>query len=345
MKNTILTFIVIATAIFLNSCEKEIEFKGEQTDSRLVINSVVEPGQSVKARISKSVFFLDNNENTKVPSDLVATLYVNGNRIGEMTPQTDTIWETEYNWVFEPTYRLWKIYTYPYCPAVGDEVTIKALANGFDDVEGSTGIVPNHTNCQIKGLRLMSNELWPNALDDDGNIIDWHYYDAYELLIELTDPHAGEIDFFKLSMDESYHYFEGYDHYNYYCHAYITGYDDPIFGAVSATNFDFVDYQINDPNGTFTDQLFDGRSYTIKQPIGISYSQFEGLEQNFCRVAVYVEHITKDYYKYLNTCNQGDEVDQFFAEPIQTHTNVNGGYGIIGGRTVDTLWLELPIIR
>ena len=57
MKNNILAFITIATAIFLTSCEKEIEFKGEQTDSKLVINSIVETGQPVKARISKSVFF------------------------------------------------------------------------------------------------------------------------------------------------------------------------------------------------------------------------------------------------------------------------------------------------
>ena len=99
---------------------------------------------------------------------------------------------------------------------------------------------------------------------------------------------------------------------------------------------------MSDPNGTFTDQFFDGRSYAIKLPIGFSYPKFDGLVPEGCRVAIYMEHITKDYYNYLNTCNQGDEVDQFFAEPIQTHTNVNGGYGIVGGRTMDTLWFALP---
>ena len=52
MKTNILTLIAIITAILLTSCEKEIEFNGEQIDPKLVINSIVEPGQPVKANIS-----------------------------------------------------------------------------------------------------------------------------------------------------------------------------------------------------------------------------------------------------------------------------------------------------
>lgn len=105
----------------LTSCEKEIEFNGEHSDPKLVINSLVEPGQPVSAAISKSYFFLDNNANTIAPDDLVATLYVNGNHIGEMTPHFDTI----------VSYDIWnpndsnlghvrKVYTHEYCPAEGD---------------------------------------------------------------------------------------------------------------------------------------------------------------------------------------------------------------------------------
>ena len=339
MKKVVLLFI---SAMLLVSCEKEIEFKGEQSDPKLVINSVVEPGQPIKARISKSVFFLDNNADTEPPADVVATLYVNGNRIGEMTPRIDTIWETEYYWTLEPTYRLWKVYTHPYRPSVGDEVKITASANGFDDVEGATGTIPNHTACQIKDIRLIGSESWPDS-DESVDTTNWHYYDTYEVAIEITDLQPGVTDFYKLAIDESQHFFEGYDPYLNYCYAYISDYSDPIFGAVSSTNIDVIDYQIDDPNGTFTDVLFDGRSYTIKLTVGFSHIITEDFVPDAYRVAVYVEHITKDYYKYLNTCNQGDGDESFFSEPIQTHTNVSGGYGIVGGRTVDTLWMELPL--
>jgi hypothetical protein len=340
MKRVVLLFI---SAILLVSCEKEIEFKGEQTDPKLVINSVVESGQPIMARISKSVFFLDNNEDTEAPADVVATLYVNGNRIGEMTQKIDTIWETKYYWTPEPTYRLWKVYTHPYCPSVGDEVKITASANGFDDVEGSTGTIPNHTACQIKDIRLIENDSWAYT-DDFGDTTDRYCSYTYELSLEVTDPRAGEMDFFKLGMDEDYHFIDGYEHYNFYSYSYIMDYSDPVFGPVSSTNIDIIDYQLDDPNGTFTDLLFDGRSYTIKVPIRFFYfTTIEGLEPNPCPVAVYVEHITKDYYNYLNTCEQGDGDASFFSEPIQTHTNVNGGYGIVAGRSVDTLWVTLPL--
>ena len=84
--------MLLISAILLASCEKEIEFNGEQVDPKLVINSIVEPGQPVKAYISKSIFFLDNDSNMQVPDDVVATLFVNGNRIGGLTRQPDTVW-------------------------------------------------------------------------------------------------------------------------------------------------------------------------------------------------------------------------------------------------------------
>ena len=66
--------LALIIAIMMASCEKEIEFKGDHTDSRLVINSIVDPGQRVKAHISKSYFFLDINADTQAPDDLVASL-------------------------------------------------------------------------------------------------------------------------------------------------------------------------------------------------------------------------------------------------------------------------------
>ena len=56
-----------------------------------------------------------------------------------------------------------------------------------------------------------------------------------------------------------------------------------------------------------------------------------------------LEHLSKEYYNYLNTCNQGDVSLQIWAEPIQTYSNVTNGFGIVGGMAVKTLWLPLPL--
>ena len=69
----------------------------------------------------------------------------------------------------------------------------------------------------------------------------------------------------------------------------------------------------------------------------------EEYDTDFFQLPIRLEHLSKEYYYYLNTCDQGDMSMQLYAEPIQTYTNVNGGYGIVAGRTVDTLWFALPM--
>ncbi|MBR6878955.1 MAG: DUF4249 family protein, partial [Bacteroidales bacterium] len=198
MTTKALAMIIIATLMI--SCEKEIEFNGDQTDSKLVINSLVEPGKPVSANISKSVFFLDNNGNTTAPDDLVASLSVNGNLIGEMIRQIDTVWNGWYDYDDQgnmyQNYRIVTTYCNDYCPAVGDVVKITASANGFDDVEGETSSLPGALSCAITNSRVSNWESYyePNyhtEIEDDSV-----FYAGFviELTIEITDANPGQTD-------------------------------------------------------------------------------------------------------------------------------------------------------
>ena len=333
----IASFFAMILCLF-TSCEKEIEFKGEQSDPKLVINSLVEPGQRVEACISKSYFFLDV-PNTAAPEDLVPSLYVNGNLIGGMTPYVDTIWEL----YGIDEYHLLSGYYNDYCPQDGDIVKITASANGFDEVEGTTSALPKIVDCQM-----------------DMEVEDWHSayyhpyfdYDEYEedsvlrvsgylnLTFTITDPNPGKTDCFRLttskdngvSNDENWRYvsFE---------------YDDPIFGASNFTENDFFDASDLDtrPEGVFTDMLFDGGSYQLKVKLYFQCDIDEIYDPDFFRASFMVEHLSKEYYNYLNTRDQGDVALQIWSEPIQTYSNVTNGFGIVAGRAVSTLWLDLPI--
>ena len=109
---------------------------------------------------------------------------------------------------------------------------------------------------------------------------------------------------------------------------------------------DIVDFSDLDtrPEGVFTDVLFDGRSYQLRFKLHLPISLYENdYDPDFFQLPISLQHLTKEYYNYLNTCDQGEDILTFFAEPIQTYTNVKGGYGIVGGRTVDTLWYALPL--
>ena len=143
---------LLISIVLLSSCEKEIEFTGEMTDSKLVINSVVRSGHRAEAFVSKSYFFLDNQANTTAPDDLVASLYVNGNLLGEMTPHYDTV--VSYD-IWDPNNpnlgRVQKVYTYDYCPAVGDIIKITASAKACQSL--FVGIIRARRNAAARGPR------------------------------------------------------------------------------------------------------------------------------------------------------------------------------------------------
>ena len=346
MKNNILAFITIITAIFFTSCEKEIKFKGEQTDSRLVINSIVEPGQPVSAAISKSFFFLDNDANTIAPDDLVATLYVNGNHIGEMTPHFDTI--TSYD-IWDPNDpnlgHVRKVYTHEYCPVEGDIVKITASANGFENVEGTTSALPKALNCPMEvevtewhGRYGLSYNYSTQEYDEDSV---WNAWGYLTLTFTLTDPNPGKTDCFRIRTSKNNNMTLDRNR-----RSISFDYDDPIFETGMTENefFDASDLDTR-PEGVFTDVLFDGGSYRLKIKVHFDCEVDEDFDPDFFQVPFMVEHLSKEYYHYLNTCDQGEMALQIYAEPIHTYSNITNGFGIVGGCAVDTFWVELPLER
>lgn len=337
MKRFILLTI---SAILLASCEKEIEFYGEQTDPKLVINSIVGTDEPVKAYISKSYFFLDYDENTQAPDDLVASLYVNGNPIGDLTPSADTIWHNyEMN-----AYQLVPYLFNNYRPQEGDIVQIKASANGYDDAEGMTSALPRFVDCPMEAEVTTLHSIHPYIYNDeiqdyepDTTILEIGGY--MDLTFTVNDPNPGKTDYFRLIKSKGSDMSMGQNR------RYISfDYDDPIFEPVMTENefFDASDLDTR-PEGVFTDKLFDGGSYRIKVNLYFSCRLPEDFDPDFYKVSFMVEHLSNEYYNYLNTCNQGDDYLQILSEPIHTYSNVTNGYGIVGGRAVDIIELALPL--
>ena len=336
MKTNILTLITIATAILLTSCEKEIEFNGEQSDPKLVVNSLVEPDQRVKAYISKSYFFLDT-PNTTAPDDLVASLYVNGNLVGEMIPFMDTVWG-----MWEDDYYCFPAYYNDYRAQDGDIIQITATANGFDEVEGSTSPLPQVADCQMDVEVICWSGWYQHAYNFDTQEYEedsiWDVLGQLELTFTITDPNPGKTDYFRLIANG------GKGHYGMNWYYIGFDYDDPIFGASVSEN-ELIDISDLDtrPEGVFTDLLFDGGTYRLKVMVSFECTVAEEFDPDFFTVPFMLEHLSKEYYNYINTCDQGDVALQIWAEPIQTYSNVTNGFGIVAGKAVNTKRLELPI--
>jgi hypothetical protein len=159
------------------------------------------------------------------------------------------------------------------------------------------------------------------------------------LNISLTDPNPGKTDYFRLVVDRRNRDNDGENSFYF-----SFDYDDPVFG-VGVTENDFIDASDLDtrPEGVFTDLLFSENSYRLKLKVYFECEVDEVFDPDLFRLSFLLEHLSKEYYSYLNTCDQGDVTLQIWAEPIQTYSNVNNGFGIVAGRTVDTLKVPLPL--
>jgi len=333
----IASFLAMTSCLLFTSCEKEIEFKGEQTDPKLVINSLVEPGRRVEASMSKSCFFLQSPPDMQPPTDLQALLYVNGVLMGGMTPFADTVWELYYD-----DYTVRSGFYHDYCAQVGDIIKITASADGYDDVEGTTSPLP--TPVEVEAEYELTQ--WYSEYIHQFNYETFEYEEdsllfvsgTMNMTVTLTDPNPGISDCFRLSTGMNHRYY-GYPFY------LDCDYSDPIFGG-SFTDDEFLISDIaSQPEGVFTDLLFDGSSYQIKMEVYFDCQlELDDITESY-RVPFLMEHLTKEYLNYLSTCDQGDMSMQIWAEPIQTYSNVTNGFGIVAGRTVDTIWIELPLVE
>ena len=122
------------------SCEKEIEFKGDETTPRLVLYSLSTPGQKLSADVSSSVFFLKQNYDNKLFTSTLDTLkgglkvYVNGSAtpyVMRYTPLEDDYYSSSWK---APTLH----YETDYIPSEGDRIRIVAEFPGFETAEGET---------------------------------------------------------------------------------------------------------------------------------------------------------------------------------------------------------------
>lgn len=330
--------------IFLTSCEKEIEFNGEQTAPRLVINSLIEAGQPVSARIGKSIFFLDNDNDMQCPDDMVATLTVNGNLYGIMDLVLDSVEMHYYDIYFEDSiaYKVERHFQSDYCPVSGDIITIAATAQGFEDVEGTTSALPSTVAFQLADTKVIELDSYYMYIDEEDSAL--YVYGQLELSIAVTDPNPGQLDLFRISIQYSDYDTSGEDPYfasNYYVSHEFT---DPVFGGTIGSNdyFDISDLDRR-PEGVFSDALFDGGTYRIKVPIDFNLTQYPTTSPDFFLVPIKIEHLSKEYYYYLCTCDQGEAMTSFLVEPIQVYSNVTNGYGLVGGRTTNQCSLPLPL--
>ncbi|MDR0541027.1 MAG: DUF4249 domain-containing protein [Dysgonamonadaceae bacterium] len=145
-----------------SACEKEIEFKGGETEPQLVLNSILTPDSAIRVHLSESRFFLADKAEFKNIRNAAVTLLKNGEVIETFRDAGEGYYVADYR------------------PKTGDRLQITASASGLEPVECSAEILPAPT--------VLSADMVKLSTDND-----------YDLTVSLKDP-SETSDYYRIDM-------------------------------------------------------------------------------------------------------------------------------------------------
>lgn len=330
-----LIFLIAAIGM-LAACEKPVYFDIEDTEPKVVVNSVISADSSMVARVTLSRFFLDNT-NFKVVNDATLALTINGTPAGPATFGNDR-------------------YTIACSPQPGDTVHLDVSVPGKAPVSAGTRIPYKP---QLSGLKLLSER-------------DVDYYDrelTFSVVLQdrpsesvgylLSANMVDTIDFDTIVepwIDYIYNGREyvpdtlGWD--TILPHQEVRNYtlylesDDPVLS--SGIGFDDIedifDFKGPAAKGSgesrfmFLDDAISGQKHEFLLKSSYYHNGYgdvydkksfdEGLHHR--TLIVSVTALSRDLYLYMKTKEQSDDALEIFTEPVQIHCNVAGGIGILG---------------
>ena len=306
--------LILATIMTLGfaSCEKIIEFNGDVTDPYLVVISKPQADSTWMLRVSQSRFFLSNAEVPAIDNAQVIVA-VNGNE-STAASEGDGMYNTGI------------------VPQPGDSLSIRVISPHLGEVSAGCRIPqrPVVSDFTIEYDTTMNEHWWTDI--DDSVHINGYVEGNINLHFKLHDP-SEERNYYMVRVAA-----ETWGSWQY---IWMT-IDDDILFDIDATNEVFDLYEEEDNSGnaiSFTDERINGNAHPITISLYIGHvspntyfdTPDQELELSPTRLEVYA--ISRDQYLYnktLNAANNYDGFMQVISEPVQVHTNIEGGIGILG---------------
>lgn len=330
MKRLLPLFCLMA---LLAACEKDIEFDGAVTEPMLVLNAVVLPDTTLAVQVTKSRFFLSSQDTFTTIKNATVALFVNGTFL-ENCSHTG-------NGLYTSNYRM----------AEGDHIRLTVAAPGLHTI-AAEAIIPYRPVIERIDTSLSITEAYPinygyydpQTQSYSGDTTGWNIHSRLTVTLTFKDK-GQQADYYRLVVKRQRSYYQE----GYYEQVYFTK-DDIVFGETETGMEDIFDMGGYNYYGTFTDELFDGRSYPLVFSLsewtyvsnedyangGIPKDSTDASSEDDEPYIIELQALNKHYFLYLLTSSAYDTYS-LFAEPVQIHTNVEHGIGILGsyaGRSV-----------
>lgn len=327
-------YIFAAILIIGTACQEEIKFKSNQISSKMVVNSFIEPDSLIKVLIAGSKPIPGVISNFNWIDNATVKLFVDGEEKETLTTYTtNTNSNRDYSFNYNDTE---SNTTIGYCSSLKAEVgkTYK-LEITHPDYDNST--------CETyipQAIEIISVD---TATIDYRN--NWDY-DRQQLKVALKfkDP-ANEVNYYRLIA----HLTQGIYIEKYYDKTVIDSFvnvresyisiKDPVITPEQENANDFLFETPGNPYNVFTDELIDGREYTVNFEITIpNFYRNEKIDYlskgEFYQVKFLLQTLPRETYLFLKSSYDHHYYDgDLFAEPVQVFSNIENGLGIFGGQS------------
>ena len=343
-------YFVVCTLYLLSSCQNVVEMpESYSSEQHLVMNSVITAGDPVHVSVSRSIFFLDYENNNSFPIVQDAEVIVKN------TDETEVL-------RIDST-RQWYV-SKNIIPAVGDSLTIIATDHK-DTIYGSV-VVPEKiglkidTTCVSRGFKWtldyrydsLGNYVYDSLGNEIRDTTGWDMRPLYNVTVSMKDP-AEHRD----------GYLAAARHINEYADSTIAiGSQYPIawqtYTTTTASNLILSQLGYNLTTSNFTsDYNLNGETlkFTFSSNFFVNNTSTAMSHQiKHVYLVVDVYHLSYEYYYFLYTANLSSNysgntsIFSLLGEPQHTYCNVSNlsadkpsGLGIIGVQTLtsDTLTL------
>jgi len=303
MKNN-LNFIIFSLILF-SGCQKEVDLKIDENESKLVLNAWFKTEQHPVVEVNRSTFIFDKR-GTDIIQNAEVILFENDEEIGFLEHFGGGFYQNE-NIEIKPD----------------TEYKITAKLDGFEEVTAIEKSLEQFTDNEYE----FEYETFPNPSGSN-------YQSLSDIEISLKDNGSTE-DIYLFLVKDTY---KSWTHEN----PQDTLYNEFIINLNSSDTQ--IEY-IYSPNlgqlQILKDELFNGKEYTLNfRSNDLRKYEYSDEERSYISQNIIEIHkISKSFYLYLKSIENNQYPDPF-TEPTQIYTNVENGYGILATSTVSKIQID-----
>lgn len=310
MRIQFLHIILALIFVLFQSCEKTEKIENfPKSAPKLVMVSTLSPDSSIRIMLFKSLSILDNAPNKAITSAMVE-LYRDDLPVSSLA-----------------TANSGNSYLFQEIPQVGHHYSVKASLPGYESITASTEM-PFLVPIQQVSVKLYDTSSW--------NYYPRYYFGKGKVTIGIEDP-GNQENYYMVNMfqyDTSYSIGMNGDTIDMYVYQnFLQNY------AYTSDQNIIIEFQEN-YSYYLSDKFFNGRKFDLELTFGYGSYKPGGTIQ------LELHSLSREQFLYCKSrsifnLNDGNP----FSEPVKIFTNVENGYGILGGSAFVSSSVDYSVIQ